>query len=140
LQRSHVLLSGPYDHGDHLGFRDITVRPVAGPAHSFGDAVAVAHGDVVVGIEGAGDHGVELKTEVTLAEITPASAVVVDKRGKRAEILVDSVVLALGMTSLSNEVRSLQRLAPESHIIGDCRSPGNLMAAIHDGFNVTADL
>ena len=85
-------------------------------------------------------HGVEFRTEVTLTEITPKSVVVTDRSGGRTEIPVDSVVLALGMKPLLDEARSFQGLAAETYTIGDCRSPREIRSAIHEGFNVTADL
>ncbi len=85
-------------------------------------------------------HGVQLKTEVTLTEITPTAAVVVDASGGRIELNADSVVLALGMEALSAESRALQKSAPESYIVGDCSTPRDLMAAIHEGFNVAVEL
>lgn len=86
------------------------------------------------------EYGVELKNEVTLKEITPACAVAVDKAGVRMEIPADTVILALGMTPLTEEVRALQGTVAETHVIGDCRNPRDVRAAIHEGFNITADL
>ncbi len=85
-------------------------------------------------------HGVEFRTEVSLTEITSTSALVTNRSGDRVEIPADSVVLALGMRPLSEEVRSFQGSAPESYTIGDCRTPREIRSAIHEGFNVTADL
>jgi thioredoxin reductase len=85
-------------------------------------------------------HGVEFRTEVSLTEITSTSAAVTNRSGEWIEIPADSVVLALGMKPLSEEVRSFQGSAPESYTIGDCRTPREIRSAIHEGFNVTADL
>jgi 2,4-dienoyl-CoA reductase-like NADH-dependent reductase (Old Yellow Enzyme family)/thioredoxin reductase len=85
-------------------------------------------------------HGVQFRTEVTLTEITPTSAVVTGEAGDRIEIPADTVVLALGMRPLSAEARSLEGLAPDTYTIGDCRTPRDLMAAIHEAFNLTAEL
>lgn len=85
-------------------------------------------------------HGVQMRTEVTLTEVTPTAAVVVDAAGTRSVLPAESVVLALGMKPRSDQARVLQALVPESYVIGDCRTPRDLMAAIHEGFNVTAEL
>jgi 2,4-dienoyl-CoA reductase-like NADH-dependent reductase (Old Yellow Enzyme family)/thioredoxin reductase len=85
-------------------------------------------------------HGVEFKTEVKLEEITDKGALVTDKKGNRLEIPADTVVLSLGVKPLSETVRALQGLAREVYVVGDCLSPRNLMAAVHDAFHVAAEL
>jgi len=85
-------------------------------------------------------NGVQMRSETRLVEITPTAGVVIDRSGRRDELPADSVVLALGMKSRSEEARPLLGLAPEAYTIGDCRSPRDLMSAIHEGFSVTAEL
>ncbi|NLE11791.1 MAG: FAD-dependent oxidoreductase [Actinobacteria bacterium] len=86
------------------------------------------------------EHGVELKSEVTLTEITADAASVVDGFGEKVRLPADTVVLALGMKPLSEQARDFQGLAPETYTIGDCMSARDVMAAVHGGFNATADL
>ena len=85
-------------------------------------------------------HGVEFKTEVKLEEITDKGAVVIDKNWNRFEIPADTVVLALGVKSRYETVKALQGLAREVYVVGDCSSPRDVMAAIHDAFNVAAEI
>lgn len=85
------------------------------------------------------EHAVELKTEVTLAEITTAGAVVVGRSGERVELPADTVVLALGMRPLSDHARSFQAVAAETYAVGDCKAPRDVFAAVHEGFNVAAE-
>ena len=65
---------------------------------------------------------------------------VTDKQRNRFEIPADTVVLSLGFTARCETVKALQGLAREVYVAGDCSSPGNLMAAIHDAFNVAVEI
>jgi NADPH-dependent 2,4-dienoyl-CoA reductase/sulfur reductase-like enzyme len=85
-------------------------------------------------------HGVEINTEVKLEEINQRGAIVIDKRWNRLVIPADTVVLSLGMVARSNLLNSFKELAREVYSIGDCRNPGNLMAAIHDAFNIAVEI
>jgi 2,4-dienoyl-CoA reductase-like NADH-dependent reductase (Old Yellow Enzyme family)/thioredoxin reductase len=86
------------------------------------------------------ENGVKFKTEVKLEEITDRGALIIDKKWERYEILANTVVLSLGFKTPRDTVRALKDLVPESYVIGDCANPRNLMAAIHDGFNITVEL
>ena len=85
-------------------------------------------------------HGVEFKTGVKLEAITDKGAIVIDKNWNRSEIPADTVVLAMGVKSRYETVKALQGLAREVYVVGDCSSPRNLMAAIHDAFNIAAEI
>ena len=85
-------------------------------------------------------HGVEIKTEVKLEEVTDQGVLVIDKQWRRYEIAADTVVFAMGVKARSETVKALQGLAREVYVIGDCANPRNLMAAIHDAFNVAAEI
>ena len=85
-------------------------------------------------------HDVQFKTEVKLEEITDRGAIVTDKNGNRFEIAADTVIFSLGARPLHATVKALQGLAREVYVIGDCSSPRNLMAAIHDAFTIAAEL
>ena len=50
------------------------------------------------------------------------------------------MVLSLGVKSRYENVNAFKDLAREVHVIGDCAKPRNLMAAIHDAFNITAEI
>jgi NADPH-dependent 2,4-dienoyl-CoA reductase/sulfur reductase-like enzyme len=84
--------------------------------------------------------GAEFKVRVTLEEVNAEGAVVVDKNSKRFTIPADTVVLALGYQARTELVKSFEKLAREVYVVGDCREPRNLMAAIHDGFNVAVEI
>ena len=86
------------------------------------------------------ENKVEIMTEVTLREITDKGAVVSDKEGKHLNLDAETIVLSLGVKSNHESVNSFKGLAREFHVIGDCANPRNLMAAIHNAFNITAEI
>ena len=85
-------------------------------------------------------HRVTIKTEVRLEEITATGAKVIDKKWNRFEVPADTVVLAMGVKSRSDVVARFQDLAPDVHVIGDCRSPRNVRGAVHEGFNYAVEI
>jgi 2,4-dienoyl-CoA reductase-like NADH-dependent reductase (Old Yellow Enzyme family)/thioredoxin reductase len=84
--------------------------------------------------------GVKFALEAELAEIKDSGAVVIDRQRNRTEIPADTIVLALGVVPRTAAVKEFQGLAPEVYAIGDCSAPRNLMGAVHDGFNVAAEI
>lgn len=85
-------------------------------------------------------HTIKFRTEVKLEEITDRSVIVINRQWNRHEIPADTVVLALGVKSRYDIMKGLQGLARDVYVIGDCLSPRNLMAAIHDAFNVSVEI
>ncbi|OGO22116.1 MAG: hypothetical protein A2144_08455 [Chloroflexi bacterium RBG_16_50_9] len=85
-------------------------------------------------------HGVQFKTEVKLEEIRDRGIIIIDRQWHRYEIPADTVVLSLGVIPLSETVKSLEGLVVDTYIIGDCSSARNLMAAVHDAFNVAVEI
>jgi 2,4-dienoyl-CoA reductase-like NADH-dependent reductase (Old Yellow Enzyme family)/thioredoxin reductase len=85
-------------------------------------------------------YQVKFRTEVKLEEINYEGAIVIDKGWNRFIIPADSVVLSLGMIARPERFNSFKGLAREAYTIGDCRNPGNLLAAIHDAFNIAVKI
>jgi 2,4-dienoyl-CoA reductase-like NADH-dependent reductase (Old Yellow Enzyme family)/thioredoxin reductase len=85
-------------------------------------------------------HGVKFRTEIKLEKITDKGAVITDKELNQIEIYADTVVLSLGVKPLSETVKALKGFSKEEYIIGDCSNPRNIMAAIHDAFNIAAEI
>jgi 2,4-dienoyl-CoA reductase-like NADH-dependent reductase (Old Yellow Enzyme family)/thioredoxin reductase len=85
-------------------------------------------------------HGVELRAEVKLEEITDKGIAVIDNKLNRFEIPAETVVLALGVKSRQETVKQFKALAREVYLIGDCSMPRNLMAAIHDAFHIAVEI
>jgi 2,4-dienoyl-CoA reductase-like NADH-dependent reductase (Old Yellow Enzyme family)/NADPH-dependent 2,4-dienoyl-CoA reductase/sulfur reductase-like enzyme len=86
------------------------------------------------------EHGVEWRTEVKLEAITDKGAVVIDKQWNQFELPADTVVLSMGLTARRETVNAFRGMAPEVYVVGDCSHPRNLMAAIHDAFNVAVEI
>jgi len=83
---------------------------------------------------------VEIIPEVKLEKITGRGITVIDKKWERMEIKADTVVLATGFISESELTEAVEDLAPEVYLIGDCSTPRNLQAAIHDAFNLVVEI
>jgi len=78
-------------------------------------------------------YGVEIFTKTKTEEITDKGAVVVDNEGKRWTIEADNVVMAAGAKADNSLYDSLQDLAPEVCLAGDCVHPNNIRSAIYQG-------
>ena len=85
-------------------------------------------------------HGVEIKTNLKIEKITNRGVAVIDKQWQRYEIPADKVVLSLGVKPRTEVIKALEASAPEVYIIGDCAKPRNLMSAIHEAFDLAAEI
>lgn len=117
--------------------KDVTIIDMIPETEIAGDTGIVSR---IKLLEMLHEGGVQFKTQVKLEEITDKGVVVVDGTGKRIEVPADTVVLSLGVRTLREKAEEFRGLARELHIIGDCVRPRNLMAAIHEGFNITAEM
>ena len=52
----------------------------------------------------------------------------------------DTVILALGMRPLWDEAAAMSECAGEFHMIGDCRSPRNIIAATSEGWTIARNI
>jgi thioredoxin reductase len=87
------------------------------------------------------EYHVDIKTETKLEAITDRGALVSDRDGNKGEILCDTVVLSIGVTPRSDHMCRFENLAPEVHVVGDCkRKQGNLGYATADGFNAAIEV
>ncbi len=77
--------------------------------------------------------GVELLTNCELQKIEEGKVVVVERGRSRQEVLTDSVILALGLTSNQELLNPLKEKFNEFHVIGDCVEPRKVYEAIHEG-------
>jgi pyruvate/2-oxoglutarate dehydrogenase complex dihydrolipoamide dehydrogenase (E3) component len=80
-------------------------------------------------------YNVKHTLEVKLEEITDTGVMVIDRNWNRYEIPADTVVLSLGFKPKSDVAEKFAGLAQDVYFIGDCLSPRNLKAAVHEGFN-----
>lgn len=83
--------------------------------------------------------GVKSLTESKVKEIRPGE-VVYEKNGNELSELGDSVVLALGSRPANALAEALTRAGVSFKQIGDCREPGKVIDAIHEGFTTAQEL
>lgn len=77
--------------------------------------------------------GVEMLTRAKTEEITESGVVIVDKGGHKRTIEADTVIMAAGMKSDTVLHDTLQDMAPEIYLVGDCLFPSNIESAIYQG-------
>jgi 2,4-dienoyl-CoA reductase (NADPH2) len=78
--------------------------------------------------------GTEILTGVTYDRITAEGMQVTGKDGLRRDLAADTILLTLPLKPNHLLFNSLQGLAPEVHMLGDCRQPGLIIDAVADGF------
>lgn len=83
------------------------------------------------------DYGVEIITDAEAEEITK-EGVVVKKKNKKEIIPADTIVLALGSEPNRELLSKVREKYPNIHIyiVGDASTPGKIIGAIHEGFEV----
>jgi len=81
------------------------------------------------------DYGVRILTNTCVKEISSAG-VLVERKGVEELVAVDVVVVAVGVEAGSGLEAELQDKVPALYAVGDCKSPGKIMDAVHEGFKV----
>ena len=61
-----------------------------------------------------------------------------DPDGKPQKQMADNVLLAIGMTSKSDEAMELASAVPYSVVIGDCDKPGNVQKCMRSAFGTAS--
>ncbi len=90
--------------------------------------------DTIVYEERLLKQNVTIHTGSRLESVHDKGAVVVDRYGKREDILADSVVLAVGFAPQRNLAEQLQReTSVEVYTVGDCVNTRKILDAIHEG-------
>jgi len=79
-------------------------------------------------------RGVQSRTATRLLEVTEEGIRVQDGDGREAQLLADTVVLALGARSHHPLQDTLAERSCEVRVVGDALRVGNAMDAIHQGF------
>jgi 2,4-dienoyl-CoA reductase-like NADH-dependent reductase (Old Yellow Enzyme family)/thioredoxin reductase len=75
-----------------------------------------------------------IHTSKRVETILDKGALLVDKYGKREEISVDSIVVAVGFTSQTTLVEQLKKETTlDVFAVGDCARPRKILDAIHEG-------
>ena len=86
------------------------------------------------------ENNVTLIFNTKLEEITNGGAITQDNRWNKKEIPADTIILSFGFRSRTGTVEELSGIVADTYIIGDCKKPSDIAQAIHDGFNVAAEL
>lgn len=88
-----------------------------------------------------GSRPIRVLTSAGCTTITKDSVTVKHLDSGEAErIPCDSVVLAAGIRSRSDEVEALRSLCPTFYVVGDARQAKNVMMAVRDGYDAVVDL
>lgn len=88
------------------------------------------------------ENGVKFLNEATLQVIEEGEITIVDKHFNRYSLPYDSIVVSLGFEARMEEALAMTAAFENipTFIIGDCKSPGKVKQAIHDGFNCAVEL
>jgi len=85
------------------------------------------------------DHGVRMLTNTRVKEITGAG-VLVERKGVEELLPADAVVIAVGVEADNSLEAELKDQIPALYTVGDCQSPGKIMDAVHEGFQVGLEI
>lgn len=84
--------------------------------------------------------GVKMYPGVAVKEIDEKGVTISKPDGTQVVLEADTVAMASGMRSKSDVVEDLSNIIRDTFVIGDCRKAGNIMNAIHNGFQTAVDL
>jgi 2,4-dienoyl-CoA reductase-like NADH-dependent reductase (Old Yellow Enzyme family)/thioredoxin reductase len=96
--------------------------------------------DIVVLQDYLDEHGIRPRKGVVLKEVRDGRVVVRDAQGNDTELEADIVVLAPELRARTGVVEAFRDVAPEVHVIGDCREPRILFNAIHEAFEAAVEI
>lgn len=120
-------------HLRNLGY-DVTVLELADQA--FRDARGVYMRGLIQTIE---EQKLNIITGAKCTEITD-SGVTYEKDGKTVTVPCDLTLYAVGMKSCDELYFDLAKLEVKLAITGDCKKPGKVSGAVHDGFFAALDV
>ena len=101
------------------------------------DASRILGGAIQVHLE---DAGVKCITNAECTEISDRGVHVALKGGKKEIIPADSVILAVGMQSTEDTVKSMLNCAIDVVTVGDCVQPGTVREASRTGYYAALDI
>jgi 2,4-dienoyl-CoA reductase (NADPH2) len=78
--------------------------------------------------------GTEILRHVTYDRVTDKGLMVTGSDGVQRTIEADTILVTLPLKANAELYETLRGLAPEVHVLGDCRQPGLIIDAIADGF------
>lgn len=85
-------------------------------------------------MDGLRDKNVTVLTEHRVEEITDQGVVVTSKQNmERGFVEADWVILAMGSKAAQELADALEKKIPHLYVIGDCRQPRTILAAVYEG-------
>lgn len=79
-------------------------------------------------------------TGIRCTEITEKDVIAVDSEDREFALKAETVILATGMQSKTDEANAFFGYVQDTNIIGDANRPGTVWEATHDGYYVSAKL
>lgn len=73
-------------------------------------------------------------TQTKCNKITKDGVIAEDNSNKEIKIPADTIIVAVGMKSLEDDVNALRCCAEDFITIGDCIKPGKVLEAVHGGY------
>jgi pyruvate/2-oxoglutarate dehydrogenase complex dihydrolipoamide dehydrogenase (E3) component len=92
------------------------------------------------------DHELQECPNITMARghrctsITDSGVYAADSDANEKFFPCDTVVMAIGLRSRSEEANSLRALASECYVVGDALRPRKVMNAVRDGYDAAVDM
>jgi 2-enoate reductase len=81
-------------------------------------------------------HGVDTIVNSTLLEVRDGGVLLIDTCFEKKMLRIDTVVLAVGLSADQALHKSLRGQTPKVFLIGDSRTPQNVMGAVWDAYTV----
>jgi pyruvate/2-oxoglutarate dehydrogenase complex dihydrolipoamide dehydrogenase (E3) component len=81
------------------------------------------------------DYGVRMLTNTCVKQIK-SDSVTIERNGIENVIKADAIVVAVGVKAEDKLGSNLKNVVPKLFCIGDCKKPGNIMDAVHEGFKI----
>ncbi len=81
------------------------------------------------------DYGVKILTN-TKAKTIKQEGIVVERLGKEELIKADNIVISVGATPDNKLEAELKGIVPSLYSVGDCKTPGKMLDAIHESFKI----
>ena len=91
-------------------------------------------------LEFLGKENVEMLLETKADAVLETGLQVTGPDGATRELPADSILMATGMTSNLVDVGPWRDVAAEVTLIGDCRKPGKIFQAVHEGFHAAMEI
>lgn len=85
-------------------------------------------------------ESVGIMTNTRCEAITKDGIAIVNEKGESSLLSADTVIISVGMKSLSQVVDGLEGFTQDYVVIGDCVKPAKIGDAIHGGYNAAIDI